>query len=435
MAAVLVGAVAGVGGPAHAQATLGVGDKTQTISDLQAAQLLVKAGRLDDANKVLLHLTSTQGDNPEVLFLLGSIAMSQNDPAKAVHFFRRILVTHPDAVRVRLELGRAFFAMKDYDNAARQFRLALAADLPAAVRDNIQVYLNAIRLQRQWTYNLSVALAPDSDINAGPSVQTVAIFGLPFQLSSQSREHSGVGVTASGGGEWTPHLGGDVWFRAGGEVTTSDYRQIMFDDTTVSTDLGLRFIVGRWDISPVATYFERWYGGSLYNRGSGASLQATDYVTQRLAINGAVSAQYLDYKSPPGQSGPSITVSLGAVYTLSSKSFLSGQVSLAQQWAQLNAYANTAVQMQVGYYRDLPRGFTVSVQPSLAHIAYASPLAAFPSARTDNLWSVQATLLNRRLDWYGFTPRLAYTYTLNDSNLPLYGYRRNRLELGVTRSF
>jgi outer membrane protein len=435
VAAALACAAACVGAPADAQATLSQNGQSRTISELQAAELLVNARRLAEAKKVLLDLRKTRGDDPEVLFLLGSIAMAQNDPGAAIHLFRRVLVRHPDAVRVRLELGRAFFARKDYDNAERQFRLALAGPLPPAVRDNIQRYLNAIRLERRWSYNLAVALAPDTDINAGPSVQTVDIFGLPFQLSAQTRKQSGVGVTASGGGEWSPHLGGDVWLRAGGEVGTSDYPQGLFDDTTVSGYAGLRFITGRWDVSPLATYFRRWYGGVSYDQGAGASLQATYFVTQRVALNGSVSAQYVDYAPPLGQSGPETTASLATLYTLSPTSFVSGQVSVAKQWAELPVYANTAVQLQVGYYRDLPRGFSISVEPSWVRIDYAARLAAFAAARVDNLWGLQATVLNRRLDFAGFTPRLLYAYTLNDSNLPLYAYRRNRFEVGLTRAF
>jgi hypothetical protein len=411
------------------------GDSTRSISDLQAAELLIQAGKLAEAKRVLTYLQQLRPRDSQVLFLLGMIAVQQKDYPAAVRLFRRILVREPDAVRVRLELGRAFFLDKDYDNAERQFRLALAGKLPAAVKLNIANYLYAIRKARAWSYNLAVSAAPDTDINAGPSIQTVNIFGLPFQLSEQARKQSGVGVEVDGGGEWSPQISDDLRLRLGAQLHTADYGQGEFDDTTASTYAGLRLVNGQWDISPLATYYRRWYGGLFYNQGSGGSLQTTYYATQRLSLNGVVSAQYIEFGPPAGQSGAAVSAIAGAAYTLTSTSVVSAQAAVARQWAGLPAFANTAVQLQLAYAQDLPYGYSVSFQPSWVRIGYDAPLAAFGVSRVDQQWTLQATLLNRRIDVAGFTPRLLYAYTHNTSNIPLFAYDRSRLEVGFTRIF
>jgi outer membrane protein len=48
---------------------------------------------------------------------------------------------------------------------------------------------------------------------------------------------------------------------------------------------------------------------------------------------------------------------------------------------------------------------------------------------------MQVGLLDRRLDLGGFTPRILYTYTRNDSRISLFAFHRNRIEFGVTTSF
>jgi hypothetical protein len=48
---------------------------------------------------------------------------------------------------------------------------------------------------------------------------------------------------------------------------------------------------------------------------------------------------------------------------------------------------------------------------------------------------MQIALLDRKIDYHGFTPRIIYTYTRNNSSIPLYRFSRNRVELGITRSF
>jgi hypothetical protein len=77
----------------------------------------------------------------------------------------------------------------------------------------------------------------------------------------------------------------------------------------------------------------------------------------------------------------------------------------------------------------------VSVQPSVARIDYDDQYVAFGAVRHDRQWSAQISLLNRRIDLWGFTPRLAYTYTVNSSTISLFRYDRQRIETGFTRNF
>src|SRR6185437_11282494 len=102
---------------------------TITLSDTQAAQLLIANNRLDDAKRFLDHVLAAKPDDSELLFLRANVAVAQQDYDTAVSLFRRILVREPEAERVRLELARAFFLKGDYDNADRQFRFARAGDV------------------------------------------------------------------------------------------------------------------------------------------------------------------------------------------------------------------------------------------------------------------------------------------------------------------
>ena len=133
--------------------------------------------------------------------------------------------------------------------------------------------------------------------------------------------------------------------------------------------------------------------------------------------------------------GPAYSTSLGVFFTPDAASVVSGALSVSRQGAQLPVYANTAWQLQLGYYRDLPRGFSASIQPSYAQVDYDAQYAVFGAVRRDRQWSAQISLLNRRIDLWGFTPRLAYTYTVNTSTISLFSYDRQRIETGLTRNF
>jgi tetratricopeptide (TPR) repeat protein len=409
---------------------------TRPISEREAAALLMQAHKLPEARRVLLALEHADPRDNEVQFMLGMIAVEEKAYPEAIRRFRRILARDPGAVRVRLELGRAFYLAKDYDNAERQFRLARAGKLPPAALANVDKYLFTIRQERQFSSNLSFALAPDTNLNAGPSLSAVDIFGLPFQLSSDARQRSGVGIALGAGGEWSPPISGPLRLRLGAQFDGVQYPAAgAFDDMALSVYAGPRLVYQRWDVSLLATGFERWYGRSFYNSGAGGAVQATYYATPRLGLTGSIGAQQVTYRPPAGQGGPAVSSSAGAFYTLSPSSVISGGVSVSRQDAALSVYSYTATQLQVGYFRDLPGGISASIQPSIAHIDYDSAQAGFGAPRRDRQWQVRLSLLDRRIDIAGFTPKLTYTHTDNASDIGLYRYRRDQGQIGFTRSF
>ena len=88
-----------------------------------------------------------------------------------------------------------------------------------------------------------------------------------------------------------------------------------------------------------------------------------------------------------------------------------------------------------GYQQDLPFGFSAGFQPSYYITRYDEALAAFGKTRSDNAVMLAFTLLNRRFDYHGFTPRFSYVFTEQHSNIALYSYTRSQFQIGVTSLF
>ncbi|MDR3507937.1 MAG: surface lipoprotein assembly modifier [Caulobacteraceae bacterium] len=416
--------------PAPAPAEAG-----RSISYVEAAKLLIAAGKLAEAQKVLDALHKATPKDREVIFLLAMLAEAKGDYAAAITDFRAILVDEPGNIRVRLELGRAFFAIGDDPNAEHQFRLARAARLPAAVRGNIDNYLAAIRGRRAWAFSLSLAVAPDSNINAGTNARQVDLYGLPFDLSSGARGHSGAGLSVDAAGEVAPRLSPRVRMRIGAALDSVTYSQTAFDDTNLYLYAGPQLNLTHWRLSATASDTDRWYGGSLYYSGGGARLEADYLPTARLRIATAVERQFLTYRYDAGQTGPVTTGSLDLTFGLTPSSLLHGALSVSRQDARDLAYANTVGTVAIGYLRELPKGFSISVEPSYGRAEYDEALSAFSRRRSDSIARISLSVLNRAISYRGFAPRLTYSYTDDTSSIPLYSYRRNRLELRVTRQF
>jgi outer membrane protein len=409
--------------------------QTVTISDVQAAQLLINNNRLDDAKRLLDHDLASQPEDSELLFLRAMVAMAEKDYDTAISLFRRVLVREPDAERVRLELARAFFLKGDYDNADRQFRFARAGDIDDTVKANIDHFLSAINHLREWTVNFSLAMAPDTNQNAATSAAQVNLFGLPFALDKSARKQSGIGVAGDIGGEWSPLVSDTVKARIGGDLTRTDYSGGQFDDMTLSGYAGPQFLFQNWDVSLLGTGFQRWYANQDYLTGFGGKIAADYGITSDLLVSAAFGGQSLTDNFIPDQSGPLFSVQTTGTYVLSPSSLFQLQLGANRQNARIGAYSYSGVWFGGAYSQDLPFGFSAGFQPSYFITRYDDALAAFGKTRADNTLMLAFTVLNRRFDYHGFTPRFSYVFTEQHSNIPLYSFTRNQFQIGLTSLF
>ena len=407
----------------------------QEISLTAAAALLLQANRVDDGERVLaLALQQNPNDN-EAIFLHGLIAVAHKNYDGAIEDFRRILAEEPDRERVRLELARAFFLEADYDNAERNFKFARAGNLPPETKTIIDQYLNAIIRLRHWSYSVGVSLAGDSNANGATTLRTIDLYGLPFTLSDTAREKSGLGAAADLAGEWSPLISDNLKLRLGGLVHSLDYGNGAFDDTTVSGYAGPEWLFPRWQLDALATSFRRWFGNAPYAGGIGGRGVASYLVTPTLRLTTSFDLQNATYRVASYQNGLVPSGTIAASYTISPSSTIQLTLGSAAQMAKSPAFADTSFWIALDYYRDLPFGFSTNIEPAFYWSGYDAPLPAFGTTRTDKSWALRIDLLNRRLEYRGFTPRLSLIYVSDQSTISLYRFSRLQAQIGITRQF
>jgi hypothetical protein len=288
---------------------------------------------------------------------------------------------------------------------------------------------------RQWTVNFSFSLAPDTNQNAATSAAQVNIFGLPFSLEKSARKQSGLGLAGEIGGEWSPLLDDNLKARIGVDLSRVEYSGGQFDDMTISAYGGPQYLFPNWDVSLLATGFKRWFANQDYVSGVGGKLAGDYGIASDWLVGSSVGGQSVTNAFIPEQSGPLWTAQLSAAYVLSPSSLFQLQMGFNRQQARIAPYSYSGVWFGGGYSQDLPLGFSTGFQPIYFITRYDDALPAFGQTRSDDTVMLAFTLLNRRFDYHGFTPRLSYIFSEQHSNIPIYSFTRNQFQIGLTSLF
>ena len=371
---------------------------------------------------------------------------------EAIAAFRAILVDHPELVRVRLELARAFFLKEEDTLARRHFEQVLAGDVPPAVAANITRFLRIMRARRRWTAHFGVAIAPDSNLNAASGSRTIFLdtpFGrLPFTRQGDIAPKSGLGLSVWGGGEYQYPLGppgsgsgASRWrLRSGADASIREYKGRTFDRHFVSAHLGPRRLIDtRTEASLLATVDRQWTAGMPETDRFGLRLEGEHRLTPRLALFARASAARRNCRDCNWLDGPVGDVSLGANWAALPILRVGGNADW--NWTRANSehWRSRGPQASLGATVALPLGFTMGLSASLQRTEYQGSGFAHNTIdrkpREDKTHTLSLSVHNRAFTVLGFSPRLSVVHEERDTNAQALDYKRNRAELSFVRQF
>ena len=403
---------------------------------IEAARVALAKGELDNAEFLLEGVKPGEGDIDDLDFLHGSVALRRGDWQAAVARFRAMLARNPDLPRVRLDLALAYFQAGEDRQAAYHFRLALGdVDLPPIVRARAVAFLDQIRRRKSWSVTGSLALAPDSNINAATSARQVALFGLPARLSDDARQTSGVGVSANIQSGYEGRLSEALRFRTAAGLRTRTYEASQFNEQFVSLRAGPRFLFSKFDLRPELTTRLRRLGDETYSRAIGVELSGNWLIAPAWRLSAAVGGEEVFYETFLGD-GHLYSGQLGLAHALGRATLLQGDAVFRREILDRDAYSWREHIIGMSAQRELPWGFVVTAGPSFRWRKYGAPLPIYgPDSRQDRTLAGWLRISNRYVELYGFMPEITIRHERRDSNLDLYDYRRTAGEFGMVASF
>ena len=416
------------------------------------ARALIQRNAFAEALEILKPLAlEDRPDLTDVRFLLGLAAsrgsqepdVGQDEQVKlldlAIAAFHAILIQRPELVRVRLELALAFFLKEEDDLAIRHFERAMVGKPPAQVVGKIRRFLNLMRARRRWSGYFGFSLAPDTNINAASDAAFIYINGLPFRRSDTSRASSAIGVVGWGGAEYQYPLANRWRLRSGFNVNHREYKGNQFDQTFLAGYVGPRWLFSpTTEMSLLATSSQRWWGGSPFNYDVGARLEVEHRFLPGLRASGRALWQDRKNQQQKRLEGQLMVFSLGASYVLFPTVQVNGLVGFQQQDARARNWDSLGYWTRVGTNVALPFGFTVGLSAEFRWTDFESgwfPFVPDGSARRDQTRILGATLLNRGFTIYGFSPQIAYSNQVRESNAQVFDFKRDLVELRWIRQF
>ena len=436
-----------------AEAAIGsdTGPGSVSAADVPEARALIDNGRFDAALAVLRPLAEAHPTSADILFLQGlAAAQASQRPGiaeqdrnalldEAIAALRAILIDEPALARPRLELARAFY-LKGEDGLARDhFERVLAGEPPAPVIANIQGFLYQIRARRRWSMYFGTAVAPSTNIGRTSNAEVIYISDLPFRRNADELTTSGVGLSAWTGGEYQHPLGERLRLRLGGDAARQEHSGREFDQIFLSGHAGPRWLVARdTEISLLANARQRWLGGTPYYRDLGVRLEVGHRLSQRLTLTGQTSWHNRQYRAREFLDGPVIDFSLGGAWLITPIIRVEAAAGYAQERAKSEIWRNTTRLGQVGVSVALPLGFTLSGSSEFRWTQYEGDWAPFTpdgASRSDRIRILRTSVYNRAFTLFGFSPQIAVTNEVRDTNAQLYDYKHTNFELRFVRQF
>ena len=426
-------------------------DSSAEAEKVAEAQALMDSGRFLEAINILGPLVQGRVIHADTLFLYGMAALQASQQAgapedtrsalldQAIASFHAMLVKAPGLVRVRLELARAFFLKGEYALSRRHFEFVLASEPPEAVAANVEKFLERIRARGRWSYKGGFALAPDSNIGGTSDERTIYIFDLPFERDIEELTTSGIGVSTWAGAEYQLPLGEKLRLRAGAEMARRDYKGSEFDQLFLAGHAGPRRFLDRdTHASLLASVQQRWLGTAPDHRALGARLEAGHRASRSVSLSGRVSWHERRYRTRNNLDGPVWDASLRGNWVVMPTVRLEFSAGYGRERPELERWRNRNRWVGTGVSVILPLGFNVGIGGEYRWTDYQGnwfPNVRDGSSREDRTRSLRASVHNRALAFWGFSPELVAVNEQRTTNAQLYDYKRTRGELRFVRQF
>ena len=402
------------------------------LSDMQAARLLIRAGRLDDARTFLEQAEpADEKGRIERLFALGRIEMRLGLPAKAAQRFEAILAIQPALTRVRLELAHAYLLAGLDDKAREQFRSSLAHELPSTVEAAIDAFLRRIDSRKRWSVSVSAAALPETK---RPQRETVLVGGVPFRLDEEARSGSGTGVLLSGGASYSPPVGERLRGVLATSAASKSYERSSWNETTVAAEAGVTRLFEQGSASGGMRVVRLWTAGDPERWSLGPWARLSHRFSKSTRIDVALDADHRRHDEAPTRTrnGWRVAIAPRLAHAFGGQTSIEIEPTLEVVTAKEDHHASRLTGVGATLSHTVAGGMLVSLSASTQVRRHSGPDPLFGSRRVDKTLRVTLKLRHRSWRWQGLRPYVGYSLERTRSTIPVHESRIQGLIAGAS---
>jgi tetratricopeptide (TPR) repeat protein len=414
-------------------------EKFAALSEGQRLRILIEmihAGRHDLADR-LLHAYPFREKHARnrTLFIEGMILKARGNHAAAIANFRSALADDPDLSLVRMELAHSLYATEQDDGARHHLELLQAAAPTTDTAKQFDRFIDTIDARRPWTLNAYVSLAPSTNFNNGTSERIIFINGLPFAISGNSREKSGIGVRGGANGSYKLRAGKDLDIVASAGLNFTEYDENTFDDLILSQSLSAVKHTANGTVSAGILATERWSGHDEYSFAFGPQITVRQRLAPKLSVLTRLRHTIIDYRHATYRNGHNTSLDnrLSWSFSPGTVGYLLTGAEHSVSRRKFNDY--WAASGGLGLYYEAPHGINIYAEAEVRRQWYKAPYPIIFDKRRDTRLELDVSLSKRDFDIFGVTPQLHYSYIKNWSNSPIDEYESHGANLTLTRQF
>ncbi len=400
------------------------------------AERYAAAGQTESAEALLIGLTRDPNRDyrAEARFRLALLRESAGDQRGAIEWLKALLDEQPNAGRPRLELARLLALSGDEAAARRELRRAGAAGLPDDVARVVDRFATALRSVRPIGGAFEIAIAPDSNINRATTQERVDTVVAPLTLSRDARATSGIGVSLSGQAFARGDLSDDVAILSRISARADLYGKSRFNDVVLTLASGPEFRLGGARVRPAGIAQRRWFGGDLFSKSYGGSLNVLKPLDRVSQIEGELTLLESRYRRNPLQDGLLSDLSLAYDRALSPRFSIRIGARATRQNAGIDFLDTTSGAVDLLASRAFGKQL-IFVQLSGFKLRADARDPLFGVTRAYDRFDLTAGAILRRFSWRGLAPLIRVTHSRSDSTVPIFDFKRTRVEFAVSREF
>lgn len=388
-------------------------------------QMIVN-GQIDAVEKSLPYYERVSPrDETIYLYARGLVARQHGRWNAAIADFRTILVGNPQYTGVRLDLAATLMMSGADESATYHFQQALAdTTLAANARQAVEASLAQLANRRSWTVSAGASYLYDANVNNASSNEYITLWGLPFKKNAESLPQKAYGWQTSVDASKQFTLHDRHKLRVGLSLSSKDYNLNTYDALDGRMDLGYVWSDGLNSIYAGLYGVGRQTDRKVTERSEGLRLSGSRYLSPHWSVNGSYDYLRSRYPTYARLDGHQHTASVGVNYAIKPTMGVFSGVDYTRRVATDESLSRNDWAGRLGFNQDLRNGLSYNVSVRYTRSRYDGEAAFFGGTRRDTEWSPQVTLAWRKLNFYGFIPRLTVGYVKHSSNIEMYGFKK-----------